>query len=50
MENMMNVLIVDDEKIEREGIKYLLSMEKENEAYMRPPTANRPFRSFGQRV
>lgn len=25
---MMNVLIVDDEKIEREGIKYLLSMEK----------------------
>ena len=24
----MNVLIVDDEKIEREGIKYLLSMEK----------------------
>lgn len=28
MEKMMNVLIVDDEKIEREGLKYLLSMEK----------------------
>lgn len=28
MEDMMNVLVVDDEKIEREGVKYLLSREK----------------------
>ena len=31
---MMKVLIVDDEKLEREGMKYLLSQEKwENEIY-----------------
>ena len=30
----MKVLIVDDEKLEREGMKYLLSQEKwENEIY-----------------
>ena len=46
----MNVLIVDDEKIEREGIKYLLSMEKESAAYMRRPTENRLSRSFGRKV
>ena len=46
----MNVLIVDDEKIEREGIKYLLSMEKGKRSLYEAANGNRPFRSFGQRV
>ena len=31
---MTNVLIVDDEKIEREGLKYLLSSPKQNEEHV----------------
>ena len=38
---MTNVLIVDDEKIEREGLKYLLSREEGSEKYLKLRMANR---------
>ena len=43
---MTNVLIVDDEKIEREGLKYLLSREM----FLKLRTENRLCRLFGQRT
>lgn len=35
---MTNVLIVDDEKIEREGLKYLLSREEGEEMFLKLQT------------
>ena len=46
---MTNVLIVDDEKIEREGLKYLLSRE-EGERNVFEASKNRLCRLFGQRT
>lgn len=47
---MTNVLIVDDEKIEREGLKYLLSREEGKEMFLKLRTENRLCRLFGQRT
>lgn len=47
---MTNVLIVDDEKIEREGLKYLLSREEGERNVLKLRTENRLFRLFGQRT
>lgn len=47
---MTNVLIVDDEKIEREGLKYLLSRKKAKEMFLKLRTENRLCRLFGQRT
>lgn len=48
---MTNVLIVDDEKIEREGLKYLLSREEgERNVFEKLRTENRLCRLFGQRT
>lgn len=51
---MTNVLIVDDEKIEREGLKYLLSREEGErtvfEAANGKQTANRRYRFCAPRI
>lgn len=47
---MTNVLIVDDEKIEREGLKYLLSREEGERNVLKLRTENRLCRLFGQRT
>lgn len=47
---MTNVLIVDDEKIEREGLKYLLSREEGERNVFELRTENRLCRLFGQRT
>lgn len=45
---MTNVLIVDDEKIEREGLKYLLSREEGKRTVFE--TANRRYRFCAPRI
>lgn len=47
---MTNVLIVDDEKIEREGLKYLLSREEGERNVFEASKENRLCRLFGQRT
>lgn len=42
---MYRVLVVDDEKIEREGIKFLLSREEEELRFLRLPTGARHWKS-----
>lgn len=42
---MYRVLVVDDEKIEREGIKFLLSGKRENLRFLRLPTGVRHWKS-----
>ena len=47
---MTNVLIVDDEKIEREGLKYLLSREEGERNVFEASNGKRLCRLFGQRT
>ena len=47
---MTNVLIVDDEKIEREGLKYLLSREEGERKVFEASNANRRCRLSAQRI
>lgn len=47
---MTNVLIVDDEKIEREGLNICFREKKAKEMFLKLRTENRLFRLFGQRT
>lgn len=47
---MTNVLIVDDEKIEREGLKYLLSREEGERTVFEAANANRRYRFCAPRI
>ena len=47
---MLTILVVDDEKLERKGIRFLLNRRSEEMEILRPPTERRPakFCSIGQ--
>ena len=47
---MTNVLIVDDEKIEREGLKYLLSREEGERKVFEASNGKQALRLSAQRI